>query len=79
LLVETGLNVAEHLLRGIGRPVVADGGAFGQSDQLVEKTDTVVEGFPYTAAFGLFQSVIAFILIVVVNHIAKRLGAASLW
>ena len=35
--------------------------------------------FSYAAAIGLFQSVIAFVLIVVVNQIAKRLGDASLW
>jgi multiple sugar transport system permease protein/putative aldouronate transport system permease protein len=35
--------------------------------------------FSYAAAIGLFQSVIAFVLIVVVNQIAKRMGAASLW
>jgi putative aldouronate transport system permease protein len=35
--------------------------------------------FSYAAAIGLFQSVIAFVLIVVVNQIAKRVGAASLW
>jgi multiple sugar transport system permease protein/putative aldouronate transport system permease protein len=35
--------------------------------------------FSYAAAIGLFQSVIAFILIVVVNQIARRMGAASLW
>ncbi len=35
--------------------------------------------FSYAAAIGLFQSVIAFVLIVVVNHIAKKVGAASLW
>jgi putative aldouronate transport system permease protein len=35
--------------------------------------------FSYAAAIGLFQSVIAFVLIVVVNQIAKKVGAASLW
>ena len=35
--------------------------------------------FSYAAAIGLFQSVIALILIVVVNQIAKKVGAASLW
>lgn len=35
--------------------------------------------FSYAAAIGLFQSIIAFILIVVVNQIAKRIGNHSLW
>ncbi len=35
--------------------------------------------FSYAAAIGLFQSAIAFVLIVVVNQIAKKVGAASLW
>lgn len=35
--------------------------------------------FSYAAAIGLFQSVIAFVLIVAVNQIAKKVGAASLW
>ena len=35
--------------------------------------------FSYAAAIGLFQSVIAMILIVAVNQIARKSGAASLW
>jgi putative aldouronate transport system permease protein len=35
--------------------------------------------FSYAAAIGLFQSVIAMFLIVAVNHVAKKVGAASLW
>lgn len=35
--------------------------------------------FSYAAAIGLFQSMIAFVLIVVVNQLAKKAGAASLW
>ena len=35
--------------------------------------------FSYAAAIGLFQSAIAFILIVVVNQIARKAGTASLW
>ena len=35
--------------------------------------------FSYAGAIGLFQSVIAFVLIVSVNQIAKKLGSASLW
>jgi putative aldouronate transport system permease protein len=35
--------------------------------------------YSYAAAIGLFQSVIAFLLIVVVNQIAKKFGTASLW
>jgi multiple sugar transport system permease protein/putative aldouronate transport system permease protein len=35
--------------------------------------------FSYAAAIGLFQSVIAFVLIVAVNQIARKVGAASLW
>ena len=35
--------------------------------------------FSYAAAIGLIQSVIALFLIVGVNHIARRVGAASLW
>jgi putative aldouronate transport system permease protein len=35
--------------------------------------------FSYAAAIGLFQSVIAFVLIVAVNQLAKKIGATSLW
>ncbi len=35
--------------------------------------------FSYTAAIGLFNSVISFFLVVVVNRIAKSLNQASLW
>jgi putative aldouronate transport system permease protein len=35
--------------------------------------------FSYAAAIGLFQSVIAMILIVAVNQIAKKVSGASLW
>jgi multiple sugar transport system permease protein/putative aldouronate transport system permease protein len=35
--------------------------------------------FSYAAAIGLFQSVIAMILIVAVNHLAKKVSGASLW
>ena len=35
--------------------------------------------FAYSTAIGLFKSFIAFILIVLVNKIAKRLGETSLW
>ena len=35
--------------------------------------------YSYAAAIGLFQSVIAFVLIVAVNQFAKKVGSASLW
>jgi ABC-type polysaccharide transport system permease subunit len=35
--------------------------------------------FSYAAAIGLFQSVIALILIVVVNQLARRIEGAALW
>jgi ABC-type polysaccharide transport system permease subunit len=35
--------------------------------------------FSYAAAIGLFQSVIALILIVTVNQLARRMENASLW
>ena len=35
--------------------------------------------FSYAAAIGLFQSVIALILIVLVNQLARRIDDASLW
>lgn len=33
----------------------------------------------YAAAIGLFQNVISFVLLVLVNRIARKLGGASLW
>ena len=33
----------------------------------------------YATAIGLFNSVINFLLIVVVNQVSKRLGQSSLW
>ena len=35
--------------------------------------------FSYATAIGLFNSVINFVLIVIVNTIARRLGDTSLW
>lgn len=35
--------------------------------------------YSYSTAIGLFQSVVSLILLVAVNHIAKRVGETSLW
>ena len=35
--------------------------------------------FSYAAAIGLFQNGVSFILLVIVNRIAKKLGDTSLW
>ena len=35
--------------------------------------------YSYATAIGLFNSVINFLLIVVVNQVSKRLGQSSLW
>lgn len=40
---------------------------------------TGIPRFSYASAIGLFNSVINFVLIMVVNWTAKRLGGASLW
>jgi len=40
---------------------------------------SMVPQFSYATAIGLFKSVIGLILIITVNRIAKRVGAATLW
>ena len=40
----------------------------------------MLEGqYSLSTAIGLFNSVIEFILLVIVNHIAKKVGETSLW
>lgn len=38
-----------------------------------------VANYSYPAAIGLFQSLVGFVLLVIVNNIAKRIGETSLW
>lgn len=35
--------------------------------------------FSYATAIGLFNSVVCFIMIVIVNFIVRRMGGSSLW
>jgi multiple sugar transport system permease protein/putative aldouronate transport system permease protein len=40
---------------------------------------SMVPNFSYATAIGLFKNVIAFILVITVNQISKKLGQSSLW
>ena len=39
----------------------------------------VIPNYSYSTAIGLFNSVVGFILIIVVNQLAKRISNISLW
>ncbi|RTE10918.1 sugar ABC transporter permease [Paenibacillus whitsoniae] len=45
----------------------------------VYKIGLVSSQYSFSAAMGLFNSVINFVLLIVVNRIAKKLGQSSLW
>lgn len=45
----------------------------------VYKIGVVNANFSFSAAAGLFQSLVSFILLVVVNHISKKVTETSLW
>ena len=45
----------------------------------VYKIGIINTRYSYSAAIGLFNNVINFVLLVIVNKISKKLGDTSLW